>query len=262
MSPDSQNPIVQPTTPSASETPVSNPVTVPGSEPAPATRKPKGKIASLTKAQRDTINSLLHDGATYAQVAELMADQGVSLNAENLSNWFQTGFQDYLAELERLQYQRQWYEAAKDMLKDTDTATLPEAGLQTAAAQIYDLLGRFTPAVLAQKMIADPDKYTRLLNALFRLARETLALQKNRDARRGQVALETKDAKRKLTDSERRAIVRNVDEIFGINPDGDDEPSASESSSSSSSSSTPQPPTSLSDNGHTDSPNNGSTVSA
>ena len=190
-----------------------------GSVPPPAPpRRLKGKIPALPKAQRDAINRLLHDGATYAAVAERMAEQGVLLNAENISNWFQTGFQDYLDQLDRLDYQRARYETAADLLQNTDTARLPEASLQTAAAQIFDLLGRFTPAALAQNIANNPDQYTRLLNALSRITRESLTLQKYRDAcaQARQHLQELKDPKRKLTDEERLAIVHQLDEILGL----------------------------------------------
>jgi len=186
--------------------------------PVPSTRKPKGKIANLTKPHREQINRMLDDGATYASIIEHMASQGVDLNHENLANWYQTGFQKYLAELERLSYQRCRYEAAGDLLKDTDCARLPQAGLQTAAAQIYDLLGHFTASSVAKNLEDDPDKYTRIVNSLSRLARETLALQKYADAcAQARAAFkQLLDPKRKLSESETRAIVRNVDQLFGL----------------------------------------------
>ncbi len=222
------------------------------------TRRLKGKIPSLPKPQRDAINNLLLDGATYGVVVQRMAEQGVELNAENVSNWYQTGFQNFLAHLERSDYQRSRYEAATDLLQDTDTSKLPQAGLQTAAAQIYDLLGHFTAAAVGQNVADDPDKYTRIVNSLSRLARETLALQKYQDAcAKARAALhQLKDPKRKLTDSERRAIVMHVDDILGISHDDDDDepqpamddspimptsPTPDSSPSSSSSSSCPAP---------------------
>ncbi len=151
---------------------------------------------------------------------ERAAEQGIDLNTENVSNWFQTGFQDFLAQQERLDYQRARYDAAIDLLKETDTSKLPQAGLQTAAAQIYDLLGHFTPAALGQNLADEPEKYTRIINALSRLAREALALQKYQDAcAEARRAMEPmKDPHRKLTDDERRAIVAKVDDILGIKP--------------------------------------------
>jgi len=59
-------------------------------------RKPTGKIAKLPKAQRDLINQMLDDGATYKSIEIEMAKLGVSLNGENISNWFDSGFQLYL----------------------------------------------------------------------------------------------------------------------------------------------------------------------
>ena len=157
-----------------------------------------------------------------------MAEQGVELNAENLSNWYQTGFQNFVAHLERSDYQRARYEAATDLLQDTDTSKLPQAGLQTAAAQIYDLLGYFTAHAVAHNLDDDPDKYTRIVNSLSRLTRETLALQKYQDAcARARAALQPmKDPKRKLSDDERRHLVLQVDEILGL-PADDPEPEPS-----------------------------------
>ena len=98
-------------------------------QPSPPPRRPRGKIPSLPKAQRDMLNRLLADGATYKTVETEMAKLGIALNSENISNWYQTGFQEYLAQAERLDYHRARYEAAGDLLQDTDTAKLPEAGL-------------------------------------------------------------------------------------------------------------------------------------
>jgi hypothetical protein len=50
-----------------------------------------------------------------------------------------------------------------------------------------------------------------------RLTREALAIQKYTDAR-ARAALPQLDPKRKLDESETRAIVRKVDEILGLAP--------------------------------------------
>ena len=86
-------------------------------------------------------------------------------------------------------------------------------------------LGHFTPAALGQNIADDPDKYTRIINSLSRLARETLALQKYQDAcAKARAALnQMLDPKRKLNQSETRAIVRTVDKILGLNFDDEEE---------------------------------------
>ena len=76
-------------------------------------RRSRSKIAVLPKEQRDAINNLLLDGASYSSVINRMAEQGISLNPENVSKWYQSGFQDYLASLERFDQQRAKYEPAR-----------------------------------------------------------------------------------------------------------------------------------------------------
>jgi hypothetical protein len=180
----------------------------------PVGRKGRSKIDGLPKAQRDVINRMLLDGANYAEVIQAMAEQGVSLNAENLSKWYQRGFQNYLAELERLEFQKARYEAATELLKDTDTIKLPEAGLQTAAAQIFDLLGRFDSTSLVEGLSNEPDKYIRLVNALARVAREAQNLKRQRALELQ--AVQDKDPKRKLAEEERTLILDHVDDCFGV----------------------------------------------
>jgi hypothetical protein len=197
--------------------------TAPSPEPSspnldPATLPPrrlKGKIAGLTKDHRDTINNLLLDGSTYAVVISRMAELGVSLNPENVSNWYQTGFQEYLQRLEHLDFQRAKYEAASDLIQNIDVSKIPEAGLQTAAAQIYDLLDRFTPADIAGSLADEPDRYIRMVDSLSRLTREALLIQKYSDAR-ARAALRQLDPNRELDQGENRAIVRHVDRLFGL----------------------------------------------
>src|SRR5256885_9998191 len=49
------------------------------------------------------------------------------------SRWKDGGYQDYLAAQERLQILRASQESASDLLHNSDTTKLPEAGLQLAA---------------------------------------------------------------------------------------------------------------------------------
>src|SRR5436190_351334 len=83
----------------------------PPPEPEPAKARghyrPKGKIASLPKSQRDTLNQLLLDGATYAEVVRKMSEEGVSLNVQNVSNWHNgPGYQRFLQDQEWLEEMR------------------------------------------------------------------------------------------------------------------------------------------------------------
>jgi hypothetical protein len=72
----------------------------------------------------------------------------------------------------------------------------------------------------------DSAAFVRLINALARASRETMLLQKYRTAcAQARAALsELKDPKRKLSESERRAIVLQVDDILGLGSPEDDDP--------------------------------------
>src|SRR6267143_2639670 len=61
---------------------------------------PPSKISKLPKHHRDRINQLFDEHAPYHQIIEEMADHGITLNHDNLSNWFKYDYQDYLAALE------------------------------------------------------------------------------------------------------------------------------------------------------------------
>jgi len=81
-------------------------------------------------------------------------------------------------------------------------------------------------SLLDLKLGGDSAAFVRLVNALARASRETMLLQKYRTAcAQARAALsELKDPKRKLSESERRAIVLQVDDILGLGSPEDDEP--------------------------------------
>src|SRR5436305_15339781 len=84
--------------------------TAPGKKP-----RFKGKIPELPKEQRDLINDMLDDGATYKTVEIEMAKLGVSLNGENISNWFNGGYQAHVREQEWRSELRFLRESAADL---------------------------------------------------------------------------------------------------------------------------------------------------
>jgi hypothetical protein len=94
------------------------------------------------------------------------------------------------------------------------------------------------------------------MNALARTSRETMLLQKYREAcAKAREAIQVlKDPKRKLTDSERRAIVSHVDDILGIRWDTDEQSLPSDLGSSSDSQSSSSSFSSSSSSGPSSSP--------
>jgi hypothetical protein len=126
-------------------------------------RKPRGKIAELPKAQRDLINKMLLEGATYGAVAAEMIKHGVSLNGENVSNWYHSGFQEYLEQQDWLSQMSHLKEDASD-LPDPANLTLHQAVLQVAVLKIFK-------ALKSNQNSADPMNDIRQLNALARISR-------------------------------------------------------------------------------------------
>jgi len=184
-------------------------------------RRSRSKIAKLPKILRDLINSMLDDGAPYGLIIEKLQQSTdpplpYPISEMNISRWFDTGYQDHLAQEERLAYVRLNREAAREMVTGDDTATLPEATLQIIASHYYELLGGFSPASLKEKLTEDPLKYTRLINGFARLAREILNLKKYREASAKAVAAELKrlDPERELTDREDEILTQKMDDFF------------------------------------------------
>ena len=137
-------------------------------------RKPRGKIAELPKTQRGLINHLLDQGATYKAVCAEMAKHAVKLNAENVSNWFDTGYQIHIDHQLWLKHIVEVRESASDLCDHYDAVKFHQAVNQLATVQIFK-------ALKSLKFNDDPQAYTRILNALARLGREALALKKAQD---------------------------------------------------------------------------------
>jgi hypothetical protein len=208
-------------------------------------RKPTGKIASLPRAQRDIINQMLDDGATYDAIETEMAKHGVSLNGENISNWFQNGFQQYLQHQDHIAEMRLLRENASDLVQDYNVVQFHQAANQLAVGQIFK-------ALTHQQLIDDPVNYVRTLDALSRLSRAALLLKRCED----ETAITAEAAKpAPILDREaqRRAMLATLERAMGVKaapgPIGPDlneylpvSPDPNPSSSSSSSPAAPKLP--------------------
>jgi hypothetical protein len=147
------------------ELPVSNPLT-----PliGPGNRR-KGKVARKTKEVRNRINHMLLDGSPYLDIIAKLGDDGKDLNEDNLTNWRSGGYQEWLREEDRREMQNAKKERTEDLASDRGSK-IHQATLQIAAANMCDLLTELEPCELREILEKDPDKYTRLLNALVRLS--------------------------------------------------------------------------------------------
>jgi hypothetical protein len=138
----------------------------------------KGKIARLSKEWRDVVNLMLLDGATYIEVVEKLATAGFDVNDENVRNWNDGGYQDWLKEQERFEDMRFKREFALELVKENEGSVVHEAGLQVAASQIYELLTDFDVESLKTALKSDPENYSRLVNAMSKLSDSGLKYQR------------------------------------------------------------------------------------
>jgi len=139
-----------------------------------------GKVAKKPKAVRDQINHWLTDGLTYSSIIEKLGDDGKDLNEENLSNWKEGGYNDWLKEQQRIEIIRIKQEFAVDLLKDGDGTKIQEAALQVSAANLIQLMVDLDPTTLREQVEGNPDKYTRLLNAIARLSEGEIKCERHR----------------------------------------------------------------------------------
>jgi hypothetical protein len=180
-----------------------------------------GKIAQLPKSVRDQLNRLLEDGVPYREILLQLGEHGLGLNEQNLSRWKDGGHQDWLLQQYWQAETRARQEVAADLTQDFDATQVNHAALQLATLHIFQALRDLRSGGLDEKLGGDSAAFARLINALSRASRETLELQKYRDAcASARAAMQPlRDPSRQLTQSETRAIVRNVDKILGLSDD-------------------------------------------
>jgi len=144
--------------------------------------KRTGKIARLPRTLRDQLNQRLHNGEpgvdliqwlnSLPEVQALLAEHfaGVPISPQNLTEWNNGGFLDWLATQELL-------EAAREFA--ADTAQLPGADGELAGSLSHAIIARY--AVLLGKMPLDgptPPDVLDQINLLLRLHRMTLQVQR------------------------------------------------------------------------------------
>src|SRR3954469_17834059 len=89
------------------------------SQPPVENLRRNGKIARLPKVTRDMINRMIDDGLPTRVIIDELGEAGQGLNAQNITNWKQGGYQDHLKTQERIERIRIQTETAIDLLKGT-----------------------------------------------------------------------------------------------------------------------------------------------
>jgi hypothetical protein len=105
-----------------------------------------------------------------------MATRGISLNGENISNWFNGPHQDYLRQQEWRAELRSFRESADELGELAISFKFQETMLQLSLVEIFC-------AFRKRSLRPDSPNYIRLFNGLARLNRECLSLRKYNDLR-------------------------------------------------------------------------------
>lgn len=146
---------------------------------AASKKKRNGKIAQLPKAERDMVNLMLRNNQPHHLIAGALDYRGYTVTPRNISNWkTRGGYAEWCAAQAQALELRTFQDNLTDFLRRHDAAELSEVGLQSAATNLSAILLR---PDLMRELLADPDKYSKLIALQCRLAREIQALQLNRD---------------------------------------------------------------------------------
>jgi hypothetical protein len=149
--------------------------------PIPKKTRRNGKIARLPKVQRDAVCRMLQDAVPYENIVDFLEDLGVEVTERNISNWkTRGGYEEWRLDQKHILSLRLQQDLLTDHLRD-DPNELPEAGLQLAATRYSQLLLR---PDLQDEIQTRPEKFLNVINALCKINREILSLQKFRDKRR------------------------------------------------------------------------------
>lgn len=185
-------------------------------------RRRRGKIARLPRKLRDRVNQLLDDGTSYPDIISQLQESKdpplpYSISENNLSNWHDGGFQDWLKHQEELDRMDARLDFALDLAEGERAAQLQDLSLKLASIRFCEYLSQVSLADLSTE--DERKTYLRLLMALPRISREALNLQKYRD----EIAA-TKAAEKPKSgpffeydpETVRLSMLKTMDEIMGL----------------------------------------------
>jgi hypothetical protein len=149
--------------------------------PQPSSRR-NGKIARLPKETRDMLNRMLDDGIPYHVIIDELGEAGEGLNHQNLTNWKQGGYQEWVKNQELIERTRAQTEHAIDLLRETDgtasAAKVVEACHMVGATQLMEALLDHGDDAVEKLLVDKPETYIRILNVVCRMADSGLRYDK------------------------------------------------------------------------------------
>lgn len=151
----------------------------------PATQKPRrqahngllpkrrltSKISNLPAEIRNQINQSIFDGVLYADILRALVAAGhPHINRNNLTRWYRSGYQDWLAEYQRTQDSRTRTEAALGTLRRLQLAgkgDLADANDLLLANQLHEILRDFDASTVKDQIAEKPENFFRLAGAII-----------------------------------------------------------------------------------------------
>src|SRR5262245_56719801 len=151
--------------------------------PSHSKNRRNGKIARLPKPTRDMINRMLDDGLPAVVIIDELGEAGHGLNPQNLTNWVQGGYQDYLKEQQSIERAKAQMEFAIELLSetgDTDPDQIHRATNLVAAHQLFDAIFQHGGQAVRQMLKDKPQTYFTVINTLCSLSNSALRVERNR----------------------------------------------------------------------------------
>jgi hypothetical protein len=115
------------------------------------------------------LNHMLDDGLPYHIIIDELGEAGRGLNTQNITNWVQGGYQDYLKHQDAIDRAKAQVELAIDLLReigDADIAQVRRACNFVAALQLFQALRDHGDETLKNMLQANPAKYLNIIHTL------------------------------------------------------------------------------------------------
>lgn len=177
-----------------------------------------GKIARAPYEVRKEVNVMLRDGKTAKAVIKFLESKDVfGVSEQNVTNWREGGYQDWLNEQTRLEEMQFKREFAMEIVRQNQGSQLQEATLHLAASQLYDALTDYDIGNLKQLLAEKPENYAAVVNSLAKLSKGALEVDKYKAQVREQkakieAALNTAKSKGGLTPE----TLKTIEEAAGM----------------------------------------------
>lgn len=138
-----------------------------------------GKIARAPYEIRKAVNEMLRNGHTAKAVIALLDGAGIKgVSEQNVTNWREGGYQDFLNEQTRLEEMKFKREFAMEIVRQNQGSQLQEATLHLAASQLYEALTDYDIGNLKNLLAEKPENYAAVVNSLAKLSKGALEVEK------------------------------------------------------------------------------------